>query len=199
MTESVQTPNDSATYARKIRSKAVILRYPNDTNLLRRVAMEVPNDLDPADYQRIADDLVQAMLDHDGLGIAAPQLNHCIRVIVVAREAAKGLVRIDGEEALLGEDHMVFFNPKITWASAEQAINDEGCLSFPGAATRVLRPVEIKVRYMDYKNPEQTYELHATGLFAQAIQHEMDHLDGKLLIDYVPVHRRAKFIKSVQR
>jgi peptide deformylase len=94
----------------------------------------------------------------------------------------------------------VFVNPEITWASEEKQVYDEGCLSVPGVYDGVERPARIKVRALDRHGKQ--FELEADGLLAVCIQHEMDHLLGKVFVEYLsPLKRnriKAKMIKEVR-
>lgn len=103
----------------------------------------------------------------DGLGLAAPQVGESLRVC---------LVQMHGKMTPL-------VNPKILWTSDELALMEEGCLSLPGINVDVPRAVEIKVRYLDEKGKEQERHLH--DLDARVVQHEVDHLEGILIVDYL--------------
>jgi peptide deformylase len=84
----------------------------------------------------------------------------------------------------------VFINPEITWESAERKVYDEGCLSVPGIYDGVERPAEVKVRALDIDG--KPFELHADGLLAVCIQHEMDHLKGKVFVEYLSPLKRNR-------
>ncbi|HEY8351728.1 MAG TPA: peptide deformylase, partial [Sphingomonadales bacterium] len=90
-----------------------------------------------------------------------------------------------------------FVNPEIVWASEELAVYNEGCLSLPEQYADVARPAEVKVRYLDYDGAEQ--EIHATGLLATCLQHEMDHLEGVLFIDHLSRLKRDMILRKVKR
>lgn len=128
--------------------------------------------------QRLADDMLETMYAAPGIGLAAPQIGITRRLIVMD---------------CAGKDEAprpyVLVNPEIVWASVETNVHEEGCLSIPGEYGDVERPAEVKVRFLD-RNGEPREE-HFKGLEATCVQHEIDHIDGKLFIDYLsPVRRR---------
>jgi len=106
------------------------------------------------------------------------------------------LVVIDTSETK--DDLLVFINPEILWSSDEREVYDEGCLSVPGIYDGVERPARVKVRALDVKG--QPFEMEADGLLAVCIQHEMDHLLGKVFVEYLsPLKRnriKAKLLKE---
>lgn len=111
-------------------------------------------------------DMLETMYAHEGVGLAAPQVGILKRLHVVD----------------VGEGPHVFINPEITWSEGEER-GPEGCLSLPGKVGAVCRPERIKVKALD-ENMEE-FELEAEGLFARAICHETDHLDGVLYVDRI--------------
>jgi peptide deformylase len=134
--------------------------------------------------RRLMDDLVETMHEAPGIGLAAPQIGEALRVIVVdvAREGEpKAPIRIA--------------NPEIVWASSDLAPYEEGCLSLPEQFAEVTRPAEVTVRYLDYDN--QQAELHAKGLLATCVQHEMDHLQGILFVDHISALRRNIILRKL--
>jgi len=133
----------------------------------------------------LADDMLATMYEADGIGLAATQVDVHERLIVidVSQERNQPLVLI---------------NPQITWASAEKQVNDEGCLSVPGIYDGVERSTAIKVTALDREG--QSREIAAEGTLAICIQHEMDHLLGKVFVEYLsPLKRnriRTKMLKA---
>jgi peptide deformylase len=130
-------------------------------------------------------DMLETMYDANGIGLAATQVDVHERVIV-----------IDVSE---GRDQpLVLINPEIVWASEETQIGDEGCLSVPGIYDGVERASRIKVRALDGEG--QSREVEAEGLLAVCIQHEMDHLMGKVFVEYLsPLKRnriKTKMLKA---
>ncbi len=141
-----------------------ILTNPNP--VLRRVCQAADEqDVRAGDFQALADDMAETMLTKDGIGLAAPQVGHSVRLIVVNTK--------DGVLTLI--------NPVITSKSLTKEWDEEGCLSVPNTFGRVKRHKKIRCQFLtvDGKNKR----LEARGLLARVIQHEIDHLDGILFID----------------
>lgn len=122
------------------------------------------------EIRRLMDDMLETMYLAPGIGLAAPQVGVLKRVLVVD-------VAGEGEKPA----PLKMANPEILWRSEELATYSEGCLSLPEHYADVSRPAEIKVRYLDGEN--EIRELHAKGLLATVIQHEMDHLEGKVFVE----------------
>lgn len=135
---------------------------------------------------KLMDDMVETMYDANGIGLAAPQVGVLDRVIVVD-------VHEKGEPA----NPMRLANPEIVWSSDEKSVCEEGCLSVPEQYAEVTRPQRIRVRYMDEKNQQQ--EIEADGMLATCIQHEIDHLNGVLFVDYLSMLKRNILLKKVQK
>jgi peptide deformylase len=130
-------------------------------------------------------DMLETMYDASGIGLAATQVDVHERVIVIDTSEERN-------------QPMVLINPEITWASDEKQVGDEGCLSVPGIYDGVERASAIKVQALDEQG--QSRELAAEGLLAVCIQHEMDHLRGKVFVEYLsPLKRnriKSKMIKA---
>ncbi len=126
----------------------------------------------------LIDDMFETMYDAPGIGLAAPQVGVMSRVLVM--DCAK----TDEEEPA----PIAMMNPEILWASDEMNTHEEGCLSIPEEFNDVERPAAVQVRYLDLDGAEQT--LDCDGLLATCVQHEIDHLDGKLFIDYLGPMKR---------
>ncbi|MGK5030847.1 peptide deformylase [Janthinobacterium sp. DSP2-3-3] len=158
-----------------------ILRYPDPR--LHTIAKPV-TEFD-ARLQTLIDDMAETMYDAPGVGLAASQVDAHIQMMVIDITEEKNQLQ-------------VFINPEITWASEEKQVYDEGCLSVPGIYDGVERPARIKVRSLDRHGKQ--FELEADGLLAVCIQHEMDHLLGKVFVEYLsPLKRnriKAKMIKE---
>ncbi len=120
----------------------------------------------------LLDDMAETMYDAPGIGLAANQVGRLERVIVM--DCAR-----DNEAPLLWK----MINPQIIASSEEMSKLEEGCLSIPGHEGEVVRPAEVDVRYLDSDGNEQ--EMHASGLLAACVQHEIDHLNGVLFIDHL--------------
>jgi peptide deformylase len=132
--------------------------------------------------RKLMDDLLETMYADNGVGLAAAQVGILKRVLVIDLQDDDDLERPNGFYPLF------VANPEIIEKSNELAVANEGCLSVPEQKIEVARPSAIKVRFLGYKNNQQ--EFAADGWLARAIQHEVDHLNGKLLIDYLsPIKR----------
>ena len=143
-----------------------ILRYPDPR--LHKVAKPVATVDDR--IRALVRDMAETMYAAPGIGLAATQVDVHERVVT-----------IDVSED--GKDLQVFINPEITWSSPECKTYEEGCLSIPGIYDEVKRPAEVKLRALDANG--QPFELHADGLLAVCIQHEIDHLNGKVFVEYL--------------
>ena len=141
-----------------------IVLHPNE--ILNRKTKEVTMITD--ELVQLLDDLRETMIAHDGIGIAAPQVGKNLRVALVEVDEDFGLVEL--------------INPVIVSKKGKD-IDVEGCLSFPNVYGTVERAAEVTVQYFDRDGEE--YELTATETFARALQHEIDHLDGKVFVDKI--------------
>ena len=162
-------------------TQLAILRYPDPR--LHTVAKPVA--AVNTELQKLAADMLETMYEADGIGLAATQVDVHQRLIV-----------IDISE---GRDQpLVLINPEILWASPETLVNDEGCLSVPGIYDGVERARAVRVQALDLAGKRQTHE--AEGMLAVCIQHEMDHLIGKVFVEYLsPLKRnriKTKMIKQ---
>jgi peptide deformylase len=135
--------------------------------------------------RRLIGDMLETMYDASGIGLAATQVDVHERLIVID-------ISDDRKQPL------VLINPEITWASGERQVSDEGCLSVPGIYDEVERAAAIKVSALDGDGRSRSIE--AEGVLAVCIQHEMDHLLGKVFVEYLsPLKRnriRTKMLKS---
>jgi peptide deformylase len=158
-----------------------ILRYPDAR--LHKVAKPVTEFGDR--LRQLVADMAETMYEAPGVGLAASQVDVHEQLILVDTSDTK-------------DDLKVFINPEITWSSDEKQLYDEGCLSVPGIYDGVERPARIKVRALDLQG--KPFELEADGLLAVCIQHEMDHLLGKVFVQYLsPLKRnriKAKMLKE---
>ena len=164
-------------------TQLTILRYP-DTRL-HTIAKPVA--AVDARLRQLSADMFETMYEAAGIGLAATQVNVHERLIVMD----------------ISENHdqpLVLINPDIVWASEETRIGDEGCLSVPGIYDGVERSIAIKVQAMDLDGKLQTHS--AEGMLAVCIQHEMDHLEGKVFVEYLSRLKRerikAKLIKQAR-
>jgi len=150
-----------------------ILRYPDPR--LHKVAQPVT--AFDARLEQLVADMAETMYDAPGVGLAASQVDVHEQLVVIDTSETKDALQ-------------VFINPEVLWTSEEREVYDEGCLSVPGIYDGVERPARVKVRALDVKG--QPFELEADGLLAVCIQHEMDHLKGKVFVEYLSPLKRNR-------
>ena len=145
-----------------------------------------------ADVRTLAETMLATMYAAPGIGLAAPQVGQMLRLVVID---------LQKEEA---RDPLVLVNPEIVAASDDTATREEGCLSLPGQYAEVTRPARVKVRYLDLSGAKK--EIEGDGLLSACLQHEIDHLNGVLFVDYLSALKRnmllrklAKELKAKQR
>ena len=150
-----------------------ILRYP-DPRLytVARPVAEVDDRI-----RRLVDDMLETMYDAEGVGLAATQVDVHERVIVIDTSEAR-------------DEPLVLINPELIEKSDEMTLGDEGCLSVPEIYDKVPRHARVKVRALDRSG--ETREFAAEGLLSVAVQHEMDHLLGKVFVDYLSPLKRSR-------
>jgi peptide deformylase len=136
--------------------------------------------------RRLMDNMLETMYQAPGIGLAAPQVGELKRVIVV-----------DCAKAEEKPQPYKMANPEILWQSEELLVNNEGCLSLPEHYADVARPAEVRVRYLDEQN--EIRELHAKGLLATCIQHEIDHLEGTLFVDHISALKRNIILRKLRK
>jgi peptide deformylase len=146
------------------------------------------------EIRKLADDMFETMYDAPGIGLAAIQVAEPVRLITM--DLAK-----KSENGEATPRPRVFINPEIVSASEEKSVYEEGCLSIPEYYEEVERPAKVRVRFLDLDG--KLHEEDAEGLFATCIQHEIDHLNGVLFIDYLSKLKRdrvsKKFSKAARR
>lgn len=134
--------------------------------------------------RQLLDDMLETMYAAPGIGLAAPQVGVSRRVVVLD---------------LAGENEppapLKLINPEIVWASDDDTVGEEGCLSVPTHYADVPRPAAVRVRHLDDRGV--TREIAAEGLLARALQHEMDHLDGVLFIDHLSALKRNIILRKL--
>ena len=150
-----------------------ILRYPDPR--LHKVAKPVT--VFDERLKKLVADMAETMYDAPGVGLAATQIDVHEQVLVIDVSDTNNELR-------------VFINPEITWSSDEKQVYDEGCLSVPGIYDGVERPARVKARAFDADGKE--FEVEADGLLAVCIQHEMDHLKGKVFVEYLSPLKRNR-------
>jgi len=138
------------------------------------------------DIRKLIDDMADSMYQADGIGLAAVRIGVAKRVIVIDLDQKEGK-----------KNPRAFINPKITWASDEMAVFEEGCLSVPEIWDDVERPARIRCEYLDSDGNKQLLE--ADGMLATCLQHEMDHLNGVLFIDHLSRLKRSMAIKKLTK
>jgi peptide deformylase len=139
------------------------------------------------ELRSLADDMLETMYDAPGIGLAAPQIGKMHRLIVM------DCVKEEGE----APRPLIMFNPEIIASSDETNVYEEGCLSIPDQYAEVTRPADVSVRWIDMKGNEQTEDFG--GLWATCVQHEIDHLNGKLFIDYLKPLKRQMITRKMQK
>ena len=155
-----------------------ILEFPDPR--LRTIAKPV-NDITD-DIRRLAEDMLETMYAAPGVGLAATQVNQHKRLVVIDVSEEK-------------DQPLVFINPQITTLAGGTVDYDEGCLSVPGFYESVTRAENIRVKALDING--EAFELSPQGLLAVCIQHEVDHLNGKLFVDYISALKRQRIRKKL--
>jgi len=150
-------------------------------SVLRQVS--APVDTITPEIKTLAADMLETMYAAPGIGLAAIQIGVPKRIVTI------DLSKSDEEE----KAPMVFINPEVIWTSEDMSTHEEGCLSIPEYYEEVERPASIKLRYMDLDG--KTQEIAAEGLLATCLQHEVDHLNGVLFIDYLSRLKRERVTK----
>ena len=157
-----------------------ILEFPDPR--LRKVASPVT--VFDAKLEVLIDDMFETMYDSEGIGLAATQIDVHKRLLVIDVSESK-------------DSPLVFINPSFEVIEDELSEYDEGCLSVPGFYETVSRPKGIKVLAQDRKG--ETFEIEAEGILATCIQHEIDHLDGKLFVDYISALKRQRIRSKLEK
>jgi peptide deformylase len=143
-----------------------------------------------AEIRKLADDMFETMYDAPGIGLAAIQIAQPLRLITM--DLAKP--EENGETA---REPRVFINPEIVASSEELSVYEEGCLSIPEYYEEVERPAKVRVRFIDLDG--KLHEEDAEGLYATCIQHEIDHLNGVLFVDYLSKLKRDRVMKKFEK
>lgn len=157
-----------------------ILHYPDPR--LHRVAKPVL--AVDARIQQLVDDMAQTMYEAPGIGLAATQVDVHERIIVIDTSEER-------------DQLMVFINPELVWASPEKKAWREGCLSVPDFFDEVERPERLKIKALDREG--NSFELEADGLLAVCLQHEMDHLQGKVFVEYLSPLKRSRISLKLKK
>lgn len=157
-----------------------ILRYPDPR--LHKVA--APVKVVDERIRRLVRDMLDTMYDANGIGLAATQVDVHERVIVIDISEER-------------DAPLVLINPELLWSSDAQLLGEEGCLSVPGIYESVERAESVRVRALDEHG--QTREIAAEGLLAVCIQHEMDHLVGRVFVDYLSALKRGRIKAKLRK
>ena len=159
-----------------------ILTEPNE--ILRKISLKVEQ-VD-SDIRNLMDDLLETMYAAPGIGLAAIQIGAPKRIIV-----------LDIASKDNPKNPMFFVNPEIISKSVNHSTYEEGCLSVPGQFAEIDRPDKCHISYIDYNGQQK--EIKAEGMMATCIQHEMDHLDGILFIDYLSKLKKTMIVKKLSK
>ena len=154
-------------------SQLSILEYPDPR--LKRVARRVTAFNER--LRRLVADMAETMYAAPGVGLAATQVDVHERIIVIDVSGTKDALH-------------VFINPELLWTSEESALCEEGCLSVPGVYEMVRRPSRVRVRAVDPDG--QPFELDCEGTLAVCVQHEMDHLEGRIFVEYLSLLKQTR-------
>ena len=141
-----------------------------------------------AEVRRLMDDMLETMYSAPGIGLAAPQVGISKRVLVIDVNMNE-----NGEPG----DPLLVANPTLSWISENKKTTEEGCLSLPGQYAEVERPAQIRVKFIDQHNRNQEFEVD--GLVAACLQHEMDHLDGRLFIDHLSRLKKNMILRKLAK
>ena len=135
----------------------------------------------------LSDDMLETMYHAPGIGLAAPQIGVLNRIIVMDCE----------KDDTANRKPIIMINPEIVFCSDEESTYEEGCLSIPEQFAEIKRPTSVQVRWLDTNGTEQEQEFQ--GLWSTCVQHEIDHLDGKLFIDYLGTIKRQLITRKMQK
>jgi peptide deformylase len=159
-----------------------ILLVPDPT--LRKTSRAV-TEADMAEVRALVPEMFAAMYKAPGIGLAAPQIGKLLRLVVLDLAPDKTPAPL------------VLINPEVTAASTEKATREEGCLSLPGQYADVTRPAWVKVKYQDETGAKK--EIEGEGLLAACLQHEIDHLNGVLFVDYLSSLKRNMLLRKLAK
>ena len=175
-----------------------ILTEPN--KILREKSLRVAN-VDK-NIQRLMDDMLETLYAAPGIGLAAIQVGIAKKVIVMDISRSRNDIGRDKDDINKNENKetkkpLYFVNPEIIWKSEDKFTYEEGCLSLPKQFAEIDRSKQCHIKYLDYNGHPQ--ELRANGLLATCIQHEIDHLEGILFIDYLSKLKKEMIIKKLSK
>ncbi len=162
-----------------------VIIYPDET--LRKPCTEVTEFNE--DLKTLTDDMFETMYKFEGIGLAGPQVGVNKRIVVID---------IPEEDGSQGNNKLVIINPKITKLEGDKVPSQEGCLSVPGYQDEVERFSRVTVEYQDLNGNKAVFD-NVDGLFAICLQHEIDHLEGKLFIDKLSRLKRERLKKKFEK
>ncbi|OFW90206.1 MAG: peptide deformylase [Alphaproteobacteria bacterium RIFCSPHIGHO2_12_FULL_45_9] len=154
--------------------------------VLKEVAQPIENITEA--IQKQAADMIETMYDAPGIGLAANQVGMLNRLFVMD---------VNYRKNDQSRDAVVLINPEIIWRSEEMSVMEEGCLSIPQQYAEVERPKTVRVKYIDLKG--QVQEMEGSDLTSHCLQHELDHLNGTLFIDYLSRLKRNMILRKVDK
>lgn len=157
-----------------------ILSFPDPRLRTKAKPVEQVND----EIRQLVNDMLETMYAAPGIGLAASQVDRHIQLIVMDLSEEKNEPR-------------VFINPSVTPLTEELQPYEEGCLSVPQVFDKVERPARVRIEFLDLEGKQQS--INADGLLAVCIQHEMDHLDGKLFVDYLSPLKRQRIREKISK
>ena len=170
-----------------------ILTEPNQILREKSLSVEIVDN----DIQKLMDDMLETMYAAPGIGLAAIQVGVPKRIIVVDIGWRNKSESTDDEKQVAKKNPIYFVNPEIITKSTNNSTYEEGCLSVPGQFAEIDRPNKCHVKYLDYHG--QPKEIKAEGMLATCIQHEIDHLEGILFIDYLSKLKKSMIIKKLSK
>ena len=170
-----------------------ILTEPNKLLRTKSLAVEKVDE----DLQKLMNDMLETMYAAPGIGLAAIQVGVPKRVIVLDIGWRNESESTNDEKQVVRKNPMYFVNPEIIIKATNNSTYEEGCLSVPGQFAEIERPDKCHVKYLDYYG--ESKEIKAEGMLATCIQHEMDHLEGILFIDYLSKLKKSMIIKKLSK
>ena len=163
-------------------TKRKIITEPNIILRKKSVTLEKVDD----DLRELMDDMLETMYAAPGIGLAGVQVGVLKRLIVID---------VSGDKEK--KNPLFLVNPEIIFKSNDTSVYEEGCLSLPGHFAEIERPAECQIKYVDYNGKKK--EMKANGLLATCIQHEVDHLNGILFIDYLSKLKKSMILKKLSK
>ena len=170
-----------------------ILTEPNEILRTKSLSVEKVDQ----DLQTLMDDMLETMYEAPGIGLAAIQVGVPKRVIVIDIGQRDKIENESDEKQEIKKNPMFFINPEIIDKSKINSTYEEGCLSVPGQFAEIDRPDKCHIKYLDYYGSIK--EIRAEGMLATCIQHEMDHLEGILFIDYLSKLKKTMIIRKLSK